>query len=62
MLTSHPAATTAACATVAKGVCTAVALDKATKKVLSSSESNTVKSAGESNLISESKVIDNTNK
>lgn len=62
MLTSHPAATTAACATVAKGICTAVTLDKAAKKALNSSESNTVKAAGESNSMFESKGIDNINK
>lgn len=59
VLTAHPAATTAACATVAKGVCTVVTIDKAAKKALSESESTAAKSVVKSNSASESKVIEN---
>lgn len=60
VLTAHPAATTAACATLAKGVCTtAVTIDKVAKKALSESESTAAKSVVKSNSTSESKVIEN---
>jgi hypothetical protein len=59
VLTAHPAATTAACATLAKGVCTAVTIDKAAKKALSESESTPAKAVIKSNSASESKVIEN---
>ena len=59
VLTAHPAATTAACATLANGVCTAVTIDKAAKKALSESESTPAKAVIKSNSTSESKVIEN---
>ncbi|MBX9866173.1 MAG: hypothetical protein K2Y14_04610 [Burkholderiales bacterium] len=59
VLTSHPAATTAACATVAKGVCMTVTIDKVAKKALSESEATAAKSIIKSNSASESKVIEN---
>lgn len=62
VLTNHPAATAAACATLAKGVCMAITADKVVKKELNKPESNTVKAAGESNSMFESKIIDNINK
>ena|GEM_PF-1617788 len=55
VLTEHPAAKAVACATVAKGVCTALTIDKAAKKALSESESTPAKAVIKSNSASESK-------
>lgn len=55
VLANHPAATAAACATLAKGVCLAITADKTVKKELNKPESTPASSAAHESKIVESK-------
>lgn len=57
-MTAHPAAKTAACVTVAKGICTVVTINKVAKKMLSESGTNSAESAIKTYPKFESKVIE----
>lgn len=58
VLTAHPAAKTAACVTVAKGICTVVTINKVAKKMLSESGTNSAESVIKANSKFESKIVE----
>lgn len=58
VLTNHPAATAAACATLAKGVCMAITADKVVNKELNKPESTPVSSVPKSDTSHESKLVE----